>query len=128
MGIKILVIDDDPDTRDVLEHILTEEGYEVIRAADGKQGVNLAQKIKPNLIMCDIKMPGLDGFEVENLLKTSGETVKIPIIMITGTGDLDAIQKSFSRGAISYLIKPFDFEEVKKKVKFVLQITGQLTK
>lgn len=128
MAIKILIIDDDPDVHEVLRHILTEEGYEVHSAYNGKEVVKLAEKINPNIIMCDIKMPEADGFEVEHLLKTNEKTQKIPIIMITGTGSLDAIQKSFDRGAISYLTKPFNFEEVKKKIDFVLHITGQLTK
>jgi len=126
MAIKILIIDDDLDVQKVLKRVLTKEGYEVIPASNGKEGVKLAEKIIPNLIMCDIKMPEIDGFEVERLIKINEKTQKIPIIMITAVDSLAAIRESFKEGAIGYITKPFDFEKVKKKINLVLRVSGQL--
>jgi DNA-binding response OmpR family regulator len=84
MAKKILVVDDEFAVRSLLDDFFTQHGYEVITAADGKEGLVLAAKELPDLILLDVMMPGIDGMEVCRRLKASGATGAIPVIMMTG--------------------------------------------
>lgn len=108
MSAKILVVEDHPDVRENIAEILELSSYEVLAAADGKEGVKLAQQEKPDLILCDIMMPGLDGYEVLYILGKNAETASIPFIFLTAKAEKEDFRKGMSMGADDYLVKPFE--------------------
>lgn len=109
---KILLIEDNADVRENIEEILVLAGYDVITAENGKSGVDLAQKDKPDLIICDIMMPELDGYGVIHILSKSEETAGIPFIFLTAKAEKTDIRKGMNLGADDYLTKPFDDTEL----------------
>jgi CheY-like chemotaxis protein/CRP-like cAMP-binding protein len=104
----ILVIEDNFDVRDNIVEILELGKYAVITADDGRTGVELAQQKNPDLIICDIMMPELDGYGVLHLLSKSPQTASIPFVFLTAKTELNEIRKGMSLGADDYLTKPFD--------------------
>lgn len=105
---KILLIEDNPDVRENTEEILSLANYNVITAPNGKIGVELAQHEKPDLIICDIMMPELDGYGVLHILSKNEETASIPFIFLTAKTEKADIRKGMTLGADDYLTKPFD--------------------
>jgi CRP-like cAMP-binding protein/CheY-like chemotaxis protein len=105
---KILLIEDNPEVRENTGEILELAGYVVVSAPDGKVGVDLAQKEKPDLIICDIMMPVLDGYGVLHILNKNVETAGIPFIFLTAKTEKTDIRKGMNLGADDYLTKPFD--------------------
>lgn len=105
---KILLIEDNADIRDNTAEILSLAGYAVSMAENGKIGVDIAQKIKPDLIICDIMMPELDGYGVLHILNKNAETSAIPFIFLTAKTEKNDIRKGMTLGADDYLTKPFD--------------------
>jgi DNA-binding response OmpR family regulator len=117
---KILVVDDEQEIRNLLDHFLRDQGYEVVLASDGNQALKLAAEENPQVIILDIKMPGLDGLEVCKLLKDKEETRLIPVIVITGFEDNK--MEALNRGADDFVNKPFDMAEIASRVKSALRI------
>jgi CheY-like chemotaxis protein len=117
---KILVVDDELAVRDLLRGFLTKEGYEVIEAADGEKAVEVARQESPQVILLDVKMPGVDGIEACKRLKADTSTRLIPIIMVTAYDDkaVDA----YLEGADDFVKKPFDMAELSLRLKSVLRI------
>src|ERR1044071_612932 len=109
---KILVIEDNADIRENTAEILSLANYSVITAENGKIGVDLANKEKPDLIMCDIMMPELDGYGVLHILSKKPETALIPFIFLTAKTEKTDIRKGMELGADDYLTKPFDDSEL----------------
>jgi CRP/FNR family cyclic AMP-dependent transcriptional regulator len=105
---RILVIEDAADHRDNLSEILTLNGYEVSMAENGKIGVEKALKDKPDLILCDIMMPELDGFGVLQILGNNHKTSDIPFLYLTAKAEKDDFRRGMSLGADDYITKPFD--------------------
>src|SRR6188474_2928613 len=105
---KILLVEDNPEVRENTAEILELAGYTVVTAPDGKAGVDLAQKQRPNLVICDIMMPELDGYGVLHILSKSEETAGIPFIFLTAKTEKTDIRKGMNLGADDYLTKPFD--------------------
>jgi CheY-like chemotaxis protein/CRP-like cAMP-binding protein len=105
---KILVIEDNPEVRENTSEILELAGYDVLTAANGKLGVEQAQKENPDLIICDIMMPELDGYGVLHILNKKPETAGIPFIFLTAKTEKTDIRKGMNLGADDYLTKPFD--------------------
>lgn len=105
---KILLIEDNPEVRENTSEILELAGYDLITAPNGKAGVELAQKENPDLIICDIMMPELDGYGVLHILNKSSETAGIPFIFLTAKTEKADIRKGMNLGADDYLTKPFD--------------------
>jgi DNA-binding NarL/FixJ family response regulator len=103
---KILVIEDEPEMRRNLATILRLEKFEPVSAENGKIGVELAKKEKPDLILCDVMMPGLDGYGVIAALRANSETVTIPFIFLTAKGEKPDIRAGMNLGADDYLTKP----------------------
>ncbi|MCG6981815.1 MAG: response regulator [Deltaproteobacteria bacterium] len=120
MAEKILVVDDEQEIRNLLDHFLKDQGYEVVLASDGNQALKLAAEENPQVIILDIKMPGLDGLEVCKLLKGKEQTRLIPIIVITGFEDNK--MEALNRGADDFVNKPFDMAEIAIRVKSALRI------
>lgn len=105
---KILLIEDNPDVRENTSEILSLAGYEVSTAQNGRAGVEKAQSEKPDLIICDIMMPELDGFGVLHILNKNVETAAIPFIFLTAKAEKTDMRKGMELGADDYLTKPFD--------------------
>lgn len=117
MAKTILVIDDEKDLVDLLETRLEVSGYSVLTAYTGKEGLEKANETKPNLIVLDVIMPAMDGFETLRMLKASAETHHIPVIMLTSRGETEALLKADKLGSADYIIKPFEPEELLKMLK-----------
>lgn len=105
---RILLIEDNPEIRENTGEILSLAGYEVTTAENGKKGVELAQQTKPDLIICDIMMPELDGYGVLHILSKHDDTSAIPFIFLTAKTEKTDIRKGMTLGADDYLTKPFD--------------------
>jgi DNA-binding response OmpR family regulator len=118
---KILIVDDERDIVKVLVIRLQSNGYEVIAAFDGAQGVFMAHKEKPDLIILDIRMPAGDGFSVAERLKRSSHTWTIPIIFLTGSPEREAEGRAMELGARFFIKKPYDPEELLDAVKRALE-------
>lgn len=104
----ILVIEDNTEIRENISEILELDSYNVITAADGKEGVAKAQNESPDLILCDIMMPNLDGYGVLHMLSRNPQTMRIPFIFLTAKTEKVDIRKGMSLGADDYIVKPFD--------------------
>ena len=109
---KILLIEDNNEIRENTAEILSLADYDVITAANGKIGVELAQDQSPDLIICDIMMPELDGYGVLHILSKKPETASIPFIFLTAKTEKSDIRKGMELGADDYLTKPFDDNEL----------------
>ncbi|MDP8299624.1 MAG: ATPase, T2SS/T4P/T4SS family [Candidatus Tantalella remota] len=118
---RVLIADDEPDIRLVLKKRLEQAGYEVISAKDGKEEVEMAVKKKPDLIITDIMMPEMDGFEATKALRSSLETAVIPIIMLTAKQDKNSELEGIDAGADDYITKPFDKDKLLARVKMLLR-------
>jgi DNA-binding response OmpR family regulator len=114
---KLLLIEDNPDVRENSAEILTMAGYSVRTAENGKIGVDLVKADRPDLIVCDIMMPVLDGFGVLQVLSMSEDTAAIPFIFLTAKTERSDIRKGMEMGADDYLTKPFDDVELLKAVE-----------
>lgn len=113
-GVKILLVDDEPHILQFLEFGLLNEGFEVLTAPDGLKGVNLAKEFQPHVIILDVMMPGIDGYEACRMLKKSG--IPSAVIMLTAKDEIDDRVKGLTLGADDYLIKPFSFEELLARI------------
>ncbi|MDZ8104421.1 MAG: response regulator [Nostoc sp. DedQUE12a] len=123
----ILIVDDNPTNLSVLKQALKSAGFKVRLAADGKSAIDQVKQEPPALILLDVDMPGIDGFETCRLLKADSLTQGIPIIFMTALADTENKVKGLSLGAVDYITKPFEQEEVLARVKVQLQLR-ELTK
>lgn len=114
---RVLIIDDEPDILSLLSLHLKLNHYMVFQASNGKKGIETAQLEKPDIIVLDVMMPEMDGFEVAKALKDNPETANIPLIFLTARTQTEDKIKGFLVGADDYLIKPFDFEELQLRIK-----------
>ncbi|HMQ06828.1 MAG TPA: response regulator [Saprospiraceae bacterium] len=108
MGKKILIIEDNQEVKENLIELLTLSSYEVIGADNGKEGLQLAISEKPDLILCDVMMPELDGYGVIKVLNTNPTTSDIPVIFLTAKSEKSDLRKGMGMGAADYITKPFD--------------------
>ena len=118
---KILVVDDERDVVKAVTIRLQTVGYEVVCAYNGSQGVFMAHKEKPDLIILDIRMPAGDGFSIAQELKESAPTSHIPILFLTGSPERSAEQKAEEVGGRFYIKKPYDPEELLDAVRRALE-------
>ena len=114
---SILVIDDNNDIRENTAEILDLAGYKTFTAENGRKGVELAIKVKPSLIVCDIMMPELDGYGVLHLLRKNPETEHIPFIFLTAKTERSDFRKGMEMGADDYITKPFEDIELLNAVE-----------
>ncbi|WP_107668806.1 GGDEF domain-containing response regulator [Cyanothece sp. BG0011] len=119
-SVNILIVDDKPPNIQVLSKMLTKVGYKVRGVTSGKMALTAAKTMPPDIILLDIKMPDMDGYEVCQHLKQFPETVEIPIIFISALQDAQDKVKAFAAGGVDYIIKPFQFEEVHARVSLHL--------
>ena len=119
--IKILVIEDDEQTRENLQIILDMEGYEVSSAPNGREGLALARQHRPQLIVCDVSMPEMDGHDVLRQLRGDAQTADIPFIFLTAQGERHQQRAGMNLGADDYLCKPLEAEDLLAAVRARLQ-------
>jgi DNA-binding response OmpR family regulator len=113
----ILIVEDDPYVQRMYKRMFSRKNYELIIAANGESGITLAKEKKPDLVLLDIMLPGINGLEVLEKLKSDSETEKIPVLMLTNLGDEAIIEKSKSLGANFYMVKAdFSPDEVMNEV------------
>jgi DNA-binding NarL/FixJ family response regulator len=105
---KILVIDDDAKLRRQILDLLAGEGYATVEARNGREGVALAQSEKPDLVLCDITMPEMNGHRVLTALREQSGTAHVPFIFLTGWGEREDLRTGMNLGADDYLVKPFE--------------------
>lgn len=122
VGCKILLIDDDVNSLDVLSSLLEDEGFKTDVANSGKLGLELFQKKEYDLILLDILMKEMDGFEVCRLIHEFGDNPNLPIIFITGTTDYSSLIKGFKLGAVDYIVKPFFEAELLARIRTHLRL------
>lgn len=118
---KILIVDDEEDVRAHVGEFLANEGYSIVEAGDGEEALTMAFTEKPDLILLDLRLPKVDGFQVCHTLKGNPITTVIPIIMITALNKTPQKVKGIEFGADDYIEKPFDLEELVARVKMVLR-------
>ena len=120
MANRILVVDDEKEIRDLLTIYLAQDGYQVSVASNGEEAIDIAKKESPQVILLDVKMPGIDGIETCKRLKEEKETQSIPVIMVTAHQDRDV--EAYLEGADDFVNKPFDKLEITFRVKSMLRI------
>lgn len=114
---KILVIEDEPDVKKGIKSLLEIYNYKVFTASDGLDAVAVAREIRPDLILCDIMMPEVDGYSVLNQLSKQEETKHIPFIFLTAKASREDVRSGMEQGADDYIIKPFKSEELLRAIE-----------
>ncbi|MCK4722354.1 MAG: response regulator [Dehalococcoidia bacterium] len=120
MSKRILVIEDDPNTSMFVQYTLEQEGYQEVVAKDGLEGLKKAEYEHPDLIILDVMLPGLDGYEVCSRLRLKPETTNLPILMFSAKARQDDKDAGLRVGADDYLAKPADPSEIRAKVAALL--------
>ena len=116
---KILIVDDEEDILHFLELVLKEKGYEVVTAVNGHEALTTAQIEKPDLVLLDIMMPQMDGWEVLKLLRVDEETSDIPVAMLSARTEAKDRVQGLQEGAIDYICKPFSLQELLGKIETI---------
>lgn len=123
MAVKILIVDDDPDIRDILKLTLSEENYEVAEAGDGEEALKMINSKTPDLVLLDYKIPKLNGRQVCAEIKKDLLLRHLPVIMVTGKGDISDKVGGLDAGADDYIVKPFEPKELLARIRMVLRRT-----
>ncbi|MCY8033000.1 response regulator [Bacillus sonorensis] len=120
MNEKILIVDDQYGIRVLLNEVFNKEGYQTFQAANGIQALDIVKKERPDLVLLDMKIPGMDGIEILKRMKVIDADIRV--IIMTAYGELDMIQESKELGALTHIAKPFDIDEIREAVKTYLPI------
>ncbi|MCM3618010.1 response regulator [Sutcliffiella horikoshii] len=115
VGQKLLIVDDQYGIRILLNEVFQKEGYQTFQAANGYQALDIVEKHSPDLVLLDMKIPGMDGIEILKRLKAINSDIQV--IIMTAYGELDMIQESKDLGAITHFAKPFDIDEIRDAVR-----------
>lgn len=121
---KILFIDDNDHLREEIIEALKFEGFDVLSAGNGPEGIEVAKSQLPHLILCDIRMPEMDGFEVYRRLRAEAITSSIPFIFLTAIAEADEVRKGMSLGADDYLVKPISLKDLIKSIQQKISKAG----
>lgn len=113
-GKKILIVDDQYGIRILLQEVLGKEGYTIFQAPNGVEALEIVRREKPNLVLLDMKIPGMDGLEILRRIRNIEPDTKV--IMMTAYGELDLIKEATALGAITHFTKPFDIDELRMAV------------
>jgi len=124
MSKRILVVDDEEDILHFLELVLGDKGYEVTTAANGHEALARAQADRPDLILLDIMMPQMDGWEVLKLLRVDEETATLPVAMLSARTEAQDRVQGLQEGAIDYICKPFALQELLGKIDSIFEAAG----
>ena len=122
---KVLVVDDEPEITEIVETFLTEAGYKVTVENSSDKAIEKARAIKPDVILLDIMMPGVDGYDICQELKKDPDFATVPIIFLTGKDRNDDMGRSFKSGGDMFIKKPFSCERLLEIVNIVLMSTGK---
>lgn len=117
---KVLIIEDDPSFLRAISHIVEKEGYNVTSASNGMTGLRMAKEDKPDLLILDVMLPGIDGFEICSQLRNEPQTAKLPIIMLSAKGQDADKTTGLKVGADEYLTKPVDRAVLLEKAKALI--------
>lgn len=117
---RILAVDDDPDILALVSYKLTKAGFEVVTASDGQAALDQLATSQPELLLLDVLMPGLSGFEVLRQLRSAERGTRLPVILLTGSAQEADIERGFELGADDYIVKPFNPRELLSRVNAVL--------
>ena len=120
---KILIVDDQYGIRILLNEVFQKEGYKTFQAANGVQAIDIVKKHSPDIVLLDMKIPGMDGIEILKRLKVIDEDIQV--IIMTAYGELDMIQEAKDLGAITHFAKPFDIDEIRDAVKKHLPMSSK---
>jgi CheY-like chemotaxis protein len=123
----ILVVDDDPDAINIVQTFLESRGYEVATAADGREALAKLEEVRPALILLDVMMPGMDGWEVSRTVKNHPEFNDVRVVMLTARSEFTDKQEGLRSGADDYIVKPIRLEELERKVERNLEARGRST-
>ncbi|MYM81477.1 diguanylate cyclase [Duganella sp. FT50W] len=121
----ILIVDDAPENLAALRKLMVEQGYQTFVATSGERALKIARRVHPDLILLDIMMPGMDGYETCRQLKNNSATQRIPVIFMSGRTDTDDVVAGFDLGAVDYIGKPLRLPEVSARVRTQLQIRSR---
>lgn len=116
-GAKILAVDDIPENLDILLETLEDSGYEVLVATSGEQALEVAPNARPEAILLDVMMPGIDGYETCRRLKAQPQFEDVPVLFLTARDDIEGVIEGFTAGGVDYIVKPFRKEEVLVRVR-----------
>jgi DNA-binding response OmpR family regulator len=119
--IKLLIVDDDSDIREMIKKYFEREGYEVLCTSNGKEGIELTRKNQFTIILLDVMMPQMDGYTMLTQLRTFCDT---PVILLTAKGEQLSKIKGFTKGCDDYVVKPFDFAELSLRIQAILKRTN----
>jgi DNA-binding response OmpR family regulator len=125
---KILVVDDEEDILHFLELVLGEKGYQVVTASGGHEALTRAQIERPDLVLLDIMMPQMDGWEVLKLLRVDAATADIPVAMLSARTEAKDRVQGLQEGAIDYICKPFSLQELVDKIEAALALSAEQRK
>lgn len=117
---KIVIAEDEPDIRELIAFTLRFAGYEVITGSNGEEGYQLTRTERPDLVMLDVRMPKLTGYEACKRIKSEPELAGIPVIFLSAKGQENEIEQGLAAGAEEYLLKPFAPDQLVERVKAVL--------
>jgi DNA-binding response OmpR family regulator len=118
---KILVAEDASDIRELIAFTLEMHGYEVITARDGLEALELARKFDPDLVMLDVRMPRMSGYEACRALKADSHTAPAPVVFLSARGQEEEVQAGRAAGAVAYIQKPFSIDDLIERVGKLLQ-------
>lgn len=122
MAKKILIVEDDKFLRELIARKLTDEGFDIVEAVDGEDGIKKIKETKPDLVLLDLILPSIDGFEVLSRVKGDVSLASIPIIILSNLGQKEEVEKGLELGAVDYLIKAhFTPGEIIEKIKNILK-------
>lgn len=116
----VLVADDEQDIRDLVGHRLEQAGYDVIHAADGEEGLRAVREREPDLVVLDVKMPRMNGYEVTRRIRADSATRDIPVLLLSASVHESEVSQGLEAGADSYLLKPFRPAELREQVRPLL--------
>ena len=122
---KILIAEDERDIRDLVAFTLRFAGHEVFAASNGEEAVEMASKVNPDLILMDVRMPRMTGYEACKFLKASPDLKDIPVVFLSAKGQESEIQQGLEAGAEAYLLKPFAPDQLTTRVKEILAKFGK---
>lgn len=120
----ILVAEDERDIRELINFTLMYAGYQVTQAANGAEALELAPKVKPDLIMMDVRMPKMTGYEACRQMKQIEEIKNIPVVFLSAKGQDEEVQTGIEAGAVAYILKPFSPEELTRQIGEILKQNG----
>lgn len=118
---KILIAEDERDIRELITFTLRYNGYDVVSARDGEEALELALKEYPDLVLLDIRMPRMNGYEVCRVIKESEATNHIPVVFISAKGQESEVQEGLDAGATDYILKPFSPDQLVARVKELIE-------